>query len=57
MLTNPATLAVDSPNTAKTTFTVPSDARSGDTIHLVLQAQDDGDPVLTYYLRTVITVK
>ena len=57
VLTNNAPLAVDSPNTAKTTFTVPADAKPGDTIHLVLQAQDDGDPVLTYYLRTVITVK
>ena len=57
VLTNDATLAVDSPNTAKTTFTIPADAKSGDTIHLVLQAQDNGDPVLTYYLRTVITVE
>lgn len=57
VLTNDAILAVDSPNTAKTTFTVPSDAKSGETIHLVLQAQDNGDPVLTYYLRTVITVE
>ena len=57
VLTNNAPLAVDSPNTAKTTFTVPADAKPGDTIHLVLQAQDDGDPVLTYYLRTVLTVK
>ena len=48
VLTNDAILAVDSPNTAKTTFTVPSDAKSGETIHLVLQAQDNGDPVLTY---------
>ena len=56
VLTNDAPLSVDSPQTAKTTFTVPADARSGDTIHLVLQAQDNGDPVLTYYLRTVITV-
>ena len=57
VLTNDAALSVDSPETAATTFTVPADARSGDTIHFVLQAQDDGDPVLTRYLRTVITVK
>jgi hypothetical protein len=50
-------LTVDSPNIARTTFTIPADAKSGDTIHLVLQAQDNGDPVLTYYLRTVITVE
>ena len=57
VLTNPEILSVDSPETAETTFTVPSDAKSGDTIHFVLQAVDDGDPVLTRYLRTVITVK
>ena len=57
VLTNAEALAVDSPETAETTFTVPADAKSGDTIHFVLQAQDDGDPILTKYLRTVLTVK
>ncbi len=57
VLRNDAMLTVDSPNIARTTFTIPADAKSGDTIHLVLQAQDNGDPVLTYYLRTVITVE
>ncbi len=57
VLTNAEALAVDSPETAETTFTVPADAKSGDTIHFVLQAQDNGDPVLTKYLRTVLTVK
>jgi hypothetical protein len=49
-------LSVDSPATARTTFTVPEDAKTGDTIHFVLQAVDHGTPVLTRYLRTVITV-
>ena len=57
VLTNAEALSVDSPDTAQTTFTVPADAKSGDTIHFVLQAQDGGDPVLTRYLRTIITVK
>jgi hypothetical protein len=57
VLTNAEALSVDSPETAETTFTVPADAKSGDTIHFVLQAQDNGDPVLTKYLRTIITVK
>ena len=57
VLTNAEPLTVDSPETAGTTFTVPEDAKSGDTIHFVLQAQDNGDPSLTRYLRTVITVK
>lgn len=50
------TLAVDNPSTAQTTFTVPEDAKTGNTIHLVLQAIDHGTPALTKYLRTVITV-
>lgn len=57
VLTNEQALTVDSPNTAKTTFTVPEDAKPGDTIHFVLQAIDNGTPSLTRYLRTVITVK
>ena len=57
VLTNDQTLSVDNPEAAKTTFKVPEDAKSGDTIHLVLQAIDDGTPSLTRYLRTIITVE
>jgi hypothetical protein len=48
--------AVDHPESAKTTFTVPEDANPGETIHFVLQAIDHGTPALTKYLRTIITV-
>ncbi len=51
-----ANLAVDSPSTAQTKFKVPEDAKTGDTIHLVLQAIDHGTPALTKYRRTIITV-
>ena len=47
---------VDTPSSASTTFTVPADAKSGDEIHLVLQATDNGALPLTRYLRLVITV-
>ena len=57
VLTNEAVLEVDTPESAATSFTIPADAKPGDTIHFVLQAVDDGDPVLTRYLRTVITVE
>jgi hypothetical protein len=57
VLNNDQALAVDSPSTAETTFTVPADAKPGETIHFVLQAvDDDADLPLTKYLRTVITV-
>lgn len=52
-----AELSVDSPTTAKTTVTVPGDAKPGETIHFVLQAKDAGYPQLTTYLRTVVTVQ
>ena len=50
-------VAVDDPSSARTSFTVPADAQPGQTIHLVLQAADDGTPQLVRYLRTVITVE
>lgn len=49
-------LSVDNPEAALTTFIVPEDAKTGDTIHLVLQAVDHGTPTLTKYRRTIITV-
>lgn len=57
VLNNDQPLSVDSPNTAETTFTVPADAKHGETIHFVLQAIDNGEPQLTRYLRTVITIE
>ena len=50
-------VTVDNPDSPAAAVTIPSDAKPGDTIHLVLTVTDDGVPVLTSYLRTVITVK
>lgn len=50
------TVSVENPKSAKTTFVVPADAKSGETIHLVLQVQDDGQFNLIRYHRIVITV-
>ncbi|MGW3563939.1 nucleoside hydrolase-like domain-containing protein [Streptomyces sp. NPDC000941] len=38
-------------------LTVPGDAERGQTIHLILEATDDGTPALTSYQRVVITVR
>lgn len=38
-------------------FTIPSDAKSGDKIHLIAQAKDDGEHTLTHYQQVIITVK
>jgi hypothetical protein len=42
---------------ASASFTVPSDAKTGDTIHLILEVKDAGTPALTRYQRIVITLK
>ncbi|GFZ33130.1 hypothetical protein CSC2_36560 [Clostridium zeae] len=39
------------------TFTVPKDAKSGDTIHMIAEVQDSGKHALKYYQRVIITVK
>ena len=44
-------------DSASPSVIIPSDARSGETIHLVLTATDNGQPSLTKYHRTIITVK
>ena len=47
----------ENPANASTSVTIPSDALSGDTIHLVLTATDNQTPSMTRYHRIVITVK
>jgi hypothetical protein len=36
---------------------IPADAKPGETIHIILQGTDNGQPVLTRYERVVITVE
>lgn len=55
--TYPGKASVDNPASANTTFTIPADAKTGDTIHLILEATDDGTPQLNRYLRLIVTVK
>jgi hypothetical protein len=43
-------------DTLNATFTVPRDARPGDTIHLILEVEDSGAPPLTRYQRVIVTV-
>jgi hypothetical protein len=40
-----------------TSFTVPLDAKSGDTIHLIAEAVDNGMPALRGYQRIIVTVE
>jgi hypothetical protein len=48
---------IENPGSLMTSFTVPSDAKSGETIHLILQADDNGMPQLVRYHRAIITIK
>jgi len=48
MLSNPTSLA--------TSMQVPADATAGQTIHLILEATDNGTPALTRYQRIVVSV-
>lgn len=40
-----------------TTFRIPADAKPGETIHIIAEANDDGKVPLTRYARAVVTVK
>jgi len=42
--------------TAVASLTVPADAKPGQTIHIICQVTDDGDPPLTRYARAIIEV-
>jgi hypothetical protein len=49
-------VSVDDPASPNTGFTVPSDARPGDTIHLILEATDNGTPQTNRYHRLIVTI-
>ena len=55
--TYPGQVTLDSPTALATSVNVPADAKSGQTIHLILQGTDNGTPALTRYQRVVITVR
>ncbi len=45
------------PSLASTSVSVPSDAKSGDTIHMILTATDNQTPSMTSYHRIILTIK
>jgi hypothetical protein len=53
----PGTVVISNPNSAKTEILIPKDATAGQTIHLILEATDNGTPALTRYQRVIITIK
>ena len=47
---------VKDPDKSKTSLVIPADAKTGDTIHLIVEVTDSGTPKLTRYQRVIITV-
>lgn len=54
--TYPERVPLQHAGTDSATLTVPADAKPGQTIHVIVEVQDNGTPRLTRYQRVVITV-
>ncbi|WP_128103061.1 DUF1593 domain-containing protein [Paenibacillus sp. DCT19] len=50
-------LELQGKDTDTVTFTVPEDAKSGDTLHIIAEVQDDGEHNLKHYQRVIVTVQ
>jgi len=50
-------VTLDAAEGPTTTFRIPADAKAGDTIHIIAEANDDRTLSLTRYARAVVTVK
>ncbi|HEY4326414.1 MAG TPA: nucleoside hydrolase-like domain-containing protein [Mucilaginibacter sp.] len=48
---------IQSATTPASSFIIPKDAKSGETIHIILEVSDSGTPKLTRYQRVIVTVK
>jgi len=55
--TYPGKVAIASPDALQTQIQIPKDAVSGQTIHIILEATDNGAPPLTSYQRVIVTVR
>jgi hypothetical protein len=55
--TYPKEVAILSPGSVQTQILIPKDASPGQTIHLILEATDDGSPAITRYQRVIVTVR
>lgn len=54
--TYPGKIMITNSGSAQAEITIPKDAGAGQTIHLILEATDNGTPQLTSYQRLIITV-
>jgi hypothetical protein len=54
--TYPGQVTLSNPTSLATSMQIPTDATAGQTIHLILEATDNGTPALTRYQRVVVSV-
>lgn len=54
--TYPGQVMLSNPTSLNSSMQVPADAMAGQTIHLILEATDNGTPALTRYQRIVVSV-
>jgi hypothetical protein len=55
--TYPGKVDISNATTAQAKVHIPKDATAGQTIHVILEANDNGSPALTRYQRVIITVR
>jgi hypothetical protein len=53
----PGEITISNPGTLQTQVLVPKEAVPGQTIHVILEATDNGSPALARYQRVIITVR
>lgn len=53
----PGKVEIINGNTARPQVVIPKDAVGGQTIHIILEATDNGTPALTRYQRVIITIR
>src|SRR5262249_10940333 len=54
--TYPGDIQFSDPSALTTTFRVPDDAETGQVIHVILEATDNGTPPLTRYQRVIVRI-
>jgi hypothetical protein len=52
----PGRVTLSNPTALATNMQIPADAAAGQTIHLILEATDNGTPALTRYQRVIISI-
>lgn len=50
-------IEIENSNSNQMSFVIPEDAKKGDTIHMIVEVQDDGNHKLKHYQRVIITVE